>query len=80
MKIKKGIYRHYKGGLYRVIGVARHSETLEELVIYIALYKDEKHDENALWARPLKMFVENVRLDGVLVPRFEYVGESIENV
>ena len=65
-----GKYRHYKGNLYEVIGVARHSETLEEMVVYRALY-----GEGGLWVRPLGMFLENVTIDGMSVPRFAYVNE-----
>jgi cyclomaltodextrinase / maltogenic alpha-amylase / neopullulanase len=68
--IKLGKYRHYKGNLYEVIGVARHSETLEELVIYRALYDSPEFGKNALWARPKKMFLEDVLVDGKKVPRF----------
>ena len=57
MIIKPGVYRHYKGGNYKVIGLARHSETLEELVIYEALYANPK---SKLWARPKKMFLEKI--------------------
>lgn len=64
--IKLGKYRHYKGKEYEVIGVARHSETLEEMVVYRALYGD--HD---LWVRPLKMFLEEVEVDGQKIPRFQ---------
>ena len=66
--IKLGRYRHYKGGEYEVFGVASHSETQESLVIYKALYGDF-----SLWARPLKMFLENVEVSGKTIPRFEYV-------
>lgn len=65
-----GKYRHYKGNLYEVIGVARHSETLEEMVVYRALY-----GEGGLWVRPMGMFLENVTVDGKTVPRFAYTGE-----
>ena len=65
-----GKYRHYKGNLYEVIGVARHSETLEEMVVYRALY-----GECGLWVRPLGMFLESVEIDGKTVPRFAYVEE-----
>jgi hypothetical protein len=65
-----GKYRHYKGNLYEVIGTARHSETLEEMVVYRALY-----GEGGLWVRPLGMFLESVEIGGKTVPRFEYVGE-----
>lgn len=64
-EVKLGKYQHYKGKLYEVIGVARHSETLEELVVYRALY-----DNRELWARPKRMFLEKVKG----VPRFKYLG------
>lgn len=69
-EIKLGKYKHYKGGEYEVLGVAKHSETLEELVVYQALY-----GEKELWVRPIEMFMEEVSLDGKLVPRFKYVGK-----
>ena len=65
-----GKYRHYKGNFYEVIGVARHSETLEEMVVYRALY-----GEGGLWVRPLGMFLETVTVDGQTVPRFAFVEE-----
>jgi len=67
---KPGLYRHYKGNDYRVVGVARHSETREALVVYQALY-----GEYGLWVRPAAMFNENVVIDGVSRPRFARVGE-----
>ncbi|MEI7036398.1 DUF1653 domain-containing protein [Fulvimonas yonginensis] len=60
-----GVYRHYKGQHYQVLGTARHSETLEELVVYRALY-----GERGLWVRPAAMFAETVVVDGVPTPRF----------
>lgn len=63
--IPLGRYRHYKGGLYEVIGEARHSETDEEMVVYRALYGD-----GGLWVRPKAMFLESVHVDGKEVPRF----------
>ncbi len=72
MKIKLGKYKHYKGKPYEVIGVARHSETLEEMVLYKALYQTE--GEN-LWVRPLTMFLETVEIDGKTMNRFEYQNE-----
>ncbi|MCW3478860.1 DUF1653 domain-containing protein [Neisseriaceae bacterium JH1-16] len=63
-----GIYRHYKGPLYEVMGVARHSETEEPLVVYRALYGDY-----GLWTRPLAMFTESVTIDGAPTPRFALV-------
>lgn len=72
-KIKPGKYRHYKGKLYEVIGVAKHSETLEEMVIYRALYDSEKFGKNSLWVRPEKMFLEEVIVNGEKMPRFKLV-------
>ncbi|MDE2144783.1 MAG: DUF1653 domain-containing protein [Patescibacteria group bacterium] len=66
--IKPGKYRHYKGKEYEVIGVAKHSETLEEMVVYKALYGDLE-----LWVRPLKMFIEEVEVDGKKMPRFSAI-------
>lgn len=68
-EIKTGVYRHYKGPLYDVIGVARHSETEELLVVYRPQY-----GERGLWVRPLTMFSEQVSVDGRRVPRFQYTG------
>jgi hypothetical protein len=67
--IPTGLYRQYKGNEYEVIGVARHSETLEELVVYRALYGNR-----GLWARPRAMFTESVAVDGRSVQRFQFVG------
>ena len=65
------IYRHYKGNRYELLGECLHSETLEEMIIYRALYGEGK-----VWVRPKKMFFENVTLaDGTVVPRFEKVAE-----
>jgi hypothetical protein len=68
--IKPGEYRHYKGKNYQVLGVAKHSETGEELVVYKKLY-----DDYSLWVRPYAMFMEKVEISGKKVPRFEYIGE-----
>ena len=64
--IAKGIYRHYKGNLYEVLGVARHSETMEPMVVYRAMYGD-----CAVWVRPAKMWDEAVDIGGKEVKRFE---------
>jgi len=66
--IKLGKYRHYKGKEYEVIGIAKHSETLEEMVVYRAMY-----GENELWVRPLEMFLEEVEVDGKKIPRFKFI-------
>ncbi|MBQ9992035.1 MAG: DUF1653 domain-containing protein [Firmicutes bacterium] len=71
MEIKKGKYRHYKGNEYEVIGMAHHSETMDELVIYRALY-----GEFGLWARPASMWNEEVIVDGKTVRRFELIKEA----
>ena len=71
--MQTGIYEHYKGNQYRVIDIARHSETDELLVLYRPMYGDE-----SLWVRPFAMFFEKVTIDGLLVPRFKYVGDSDE--
>jgi hypothetical protein len=71
--IKLGKYQHYKGKFYEVLGVARHSETLEELVMYKALY-DSEFGYGSLWARPKEMFIENVMIDGKEVPRFKLIN------
>jgi hypothetical protein len=68
--IRSGRYRHYKGNEYEVIGIARHSETEENMVVYRTLYGD-----GSLWVRPLGMFLESVVVDGREVPRFEWIGE-----
>jgi hypothetical protein len=66
---RPGLYRHYKGNEYRVVGLARHSETLEPLVVYEALY-----GERGRWVRPAAMFTETVTVEGKSVPRFERIG------
>jgi hypothetical protein len=67
-KIQLGKYRHYKGNMYEVLGVAKHSETLEESVVYRAMY-----GENELWVRPVKEFFEIVEVGGKKVSRFEFI-------
>lgn len=69
-EIKLGRYRHFKGNEYEVIGVAKHSESLEEMVIYRALY-----GEKELWVRNAQMFFENVTRDGKTFPRFVYIDD-----
>ena len=78
MSIKSGIYKHYKGKRYEVIGTALHSETLEEMVIYKAQYEGD-YPEGQTWVRPLRMFTEQVEVDGTLVPRFEFLYMAIPN-
>lgn len=72
--MKLGTYRHTKtGNLYSVLGVAKDSETLEDMVVYKCLYDNPTSD---LWVRPQKMFLENVVINDQEVPRFEYIGET----
>ena len=68
MELKPGIYRHFKGNLYELIGVAKHSETLEPMVVYRALY-----GEGGLWVRPAHMWSEQVDRDDYHGPRFIFV-------
>ena len=68
MEIKKGKYRHFKGMEYELIDIATHSETLEPMVVYRALY-----GEHGLWVRPLSMWTEHVERDGYSGPRFQYI-------
>ena len=81
-EVRLGKYKHYKGEKeYEVIGVARHSETLEELVVYRALYNSQEFGNNSLWVRPKTMFLESVEIqteDGTInkVQRFKFEGEN----
>jgi len=70
-EIQPGRYRHYKGNEYTVVGVARHSETLEELVVY-----RQEYGERGLWVRPAAMFAETVEVDGRIVPRFHRIDQE----
>lgn len=72
--LKLGKYKHYKGNFYEVVGFAKHSETLEDFVIYKALYNSENFGKNVLWIRPKDMFFEKINLDGKEICRFEYIG------
>ena len=70
-EIRPGRYRHFKGGEYQVLGVAKHSETLEPMVVYRALY-----GEGGLWVRPAAMWNETVEREGRTFRRFTYIGEA----
>ena len=70
MELKKGKYRHFKGNEYELIGIANHSETMEPMVVYRALY-----GEGGLWVRPAAMWSEIVEKNGYCGPRFQYIGE-----
>lgn len=73
-EIIPGIYEHYKGRKYLVLGTAAHSETLERLVVYVPLYDSPGP---RLWVRPLTMFAESVEAGGHSRPRFRYIGQEI---
>lgn len=73
MEIKTGKYRHFKGNLYEVIAIAKHSETLEEMVVYRALY-----GQGDVWVRPAAMWNETVERDGKTFRRFEYIGQRAD--
>ena len=72
MTIKPGKYRHFKGNEYEVVGVAKHSETLEPMVVYQALYGD-----GGLWVRPAAMWTEHVQRDGYSGPRFIFIENDV---
>jgi len=71
MDLKLGVYEHYKGKKYKVIGLAKHSETLEDFVVYEVLHENKL---SKLWVRPIKMFLEEVEIDDKRVPRFKYLS------
>lgn len=76
-ELQAGVYKHYKGGLVMVLGVARHSETMEKYVSYIELGGKAGAK---IWVRPYDMFFENVTIQGVRKPRFAYIGQEVEEV
>ena len=69
--IPGSLYEHYKGKRYKIVGTARHSETLEEYVVYQALYETPQFGKDQLWIRPKAMFLEEVEVDGKRIPRFK---------
>lgn len=72
--IKLGTYRHYKGDYYKVLGVARHSETLEEMVVYQGMHYSSEFGNGPLWVRPATMFIATIEYKGTTMPRFEFIG------
>ena len=72
-ELKPGIYRHFKGNKYRLLYVAKHSETLEEMVVYQAMY-----GERGYWVRPASMWTEQVTREGKTFPRFTYIGSDTQ--
>ena len=75
--LKSGVYQHYKGSYYLVLGVARHDVTEEKLVVYVPLYAEKAGPR--MTARPIDVFFEEIELNGEKIPRFKYVGAEISN-
>lgn len=75
MSVKPGFYRHFKGNIYEVIGVGKHSETTEELVVYRGLY-NSPHGYGAIWLRPIPMFLETIERDGKTMRRFDPISNE----
>lgn len=73
MQVKQGKYRHYKNKDYEVLFECKHSETMEDLVVYKSLYKNKL---SKYWARPKKMFFEGVKINNKKIPRFKYIGDK----
>ena len=68
--MKLGVYKHYNGNVYRVVTTAKHSETLEDMVVY-----QDANDAKKVWVRPRKMFQEKVEVNGKMVPRFKFIDD-----
>ena len=73
--IHRGMYQHFKGGVYKVTGFSVHSETLETYVEYTSMYDSGKYPKGTRWTRPISLFTETVLVDGVTRNRFNYMGE-----
>ncbi len=75
LDIPSGLYRHFKGGKYKTVGVTFRKKTSEMLIVYEQLYDSETYPKGTLWARPINDFFGKKEIDGKEVPRFEYIGE-----
>ncbi len=75
MSVEPGFFKHFKGNIYEVIGVGKHSETGEELVVYRGLY-NSPHGYGAIWIRPVPMFLETIERDGKTFPRFARISNE----
>ena len=75
--VYSGVYQHYKEGLYLVLGLAIHTETGENLIVYVPLYTQEDHKGPRIQVRPVEMFFEDVEVNGVKQPRFQYLGPEL---
>lgn len=74
-EVKLGRYRHFKGMEVEVLGIAHHTETLDELIVYREFVDDPRFGKKPLWVRPKKMFMETIERNGKKMPRFEYLGK-----
>jgi hypothetical protein len=72
-EIKPGIYQHYKGNFYLVLGVAHHSENLSKMVVYMGLYDSPEFGKNPIWVRPYELFIDEVKWQGKKVQRFKFI-------
>ena len=70
LELKLGEYKHYKGGMYRVLSIATHTETTERMVVY-----QDSTDPSKIWVRPIAIFTDKVIKDGMKIPRFKYMGK-----
>lgn len=77
-EIKLGKYQHYKGNFYEVLGVARHSEILEDFVVYKSLYNSPEFPTGSLWIRPKEMFFGQIEVNGQKIPRFKFIKSKEE--
>ncbi len=75
-EVKLGKYKHFKGNFYEVIAIGKHSETLEEMVVYKALHKEEDEEDYKIWIRPKSLFLLNVIINGNEIPRFKYLDDD----
>ncbi|MBS3061860.1 MAG: DUF1653 domain-containing protein [Candidatus Diapherotrites archaeon] len=75
-EIKKGLYKHYKGKLYEVLGEARHSETLEKMVVYKGLYDHPEYGKDTMWVRPKYEFLEKIQIGDRVYPKYEYLKKN----
>ena len=78
MSVESGYYKHFKGNIYQVVAVGKHSETAEEMVVYRGLY-DSPHGYGAIWIRPVAMFLETIERDGKTMRRFAPISSEEAN-
>jgi len=74
--VKPGLYRHYKGKIYQVLGTGRHSETMELMVIYQGQYVSDEFGDKPIFVRPYDLFIQEIDLEGLKIPHFKYLDDS----